>query len=563
MDGGHGKGVASVPTWAGKGPPSTAAGGKAADRTWTGHGGDGDKGKGTNKGDAGDDGKAAPTTGKVGSKGSRTRPPTMLDDDGYELVQPRKVRDKGNQKGECPTVSRGVSGGGAEAATRRRWSDEDDSDDDDLLDEGANAGSDDGGADEGGDWEIDPRRLRATFEEHARAVRDMERRGTYGPALETLRAARGEAEKKWRDNKPPAPLPKRLDWAEAKVRKSQAALTRVRMELDAFDEETDRKRAELCRRIQEAQEWYDWRRQQLDAVHEEAADRAPGRRSEASGGGGTGELRRRIRSQTLPEMHAILEEVQEGTTLHERLALVVAGLADAEARDQQGDEGPVQYHMCDEDSMHDGWGEGDQGDHEDDDAGDARHDEPGGYGQEGRPAGWRPEGPGRWSRKGGQKGGGQQPRTAEAAAADAGEGPKDLGRTSGSPSASGNGGNRADGDEGERAGKHRRRLSDAEAEQEERMASDARKARELQIQLECATAAQVHSYQSGKGGFGSEAALCAAAQKFVLDVQRAQAQAGELGIDARADDGRTLLELSPAELSRWVEDHLEENGMRD
>ncbi len=58
-------------------------------------------------------------------------------------------------------------------------------------------------------------------------------------------------------------------------------------------------------------------------------------------------------------------------------------------------------------------------------------------------------------------------------------------------------------------------------------------------------------------------ALSLAAQKFALDVQRAQAQAGELGIEPRAEDGRTLLELSPAELKQWVEDHLEEDDMRD
>ncbi len=564
--GGHGKGVASVSNWTGKGPSLPAAEGKAAVCTWGGHGGDRDKGKGANKGGAGgagDEGKAAPTTGKVGCKGSWTRPPTIVDDEGYELVQPRRVRDKEYQKEERPAMSQRTCGGGAEAASRRRWSDEGDSDDDDLFDERVNEADDDAGAGEDGIEEVDPRRMRATFEEHARAVREMERKGTYGPALETLRAARDEAEKKWRDNKPPAPLPKRLNWAEAKVRKAQAALTRARMELDAFDEEADRRRAELSRRIQEAQGWYDWRRQQLDMVHEEAADRAPGRRSVAADGGGTGELRWRIRSQTLPEIHAILEEVQEGTPLHERLALVVAGLADAEARDQQREEGPVRYHMDDDDSMLDQWGEDDQEGREDDDAGGARHGEHWGHGQGDRPTGWRPEGPGRWSRNGGQKGEGRQPRTTEAAAADVGEGPKDTGKASDSPSINGNGGTSTDGDDGERAGKHRRRQTAAEAEQEERMASDARRAQELQKQLECATAAQVHSYQSGMGGFGSEAALCAAAQKFVLDVQRAQAQAGELGIDARADDGRTLLELSPAELSRWVEDHLGEGGMRD
>ncbi len=120
-----------------------------------------------------------------------------------------------------------------------------------------------------------------------------------------------------------------------------------------------------------------------------------------------------------------------------------------------------------------------------------------------------------------------------------------------------------DASEGERAGKHRRRQSDDEARAEERSASDARRARELQRNLENAAAAQAMSYAQGTGGFGSEAALSMAAQTFVLEVQRAQAQANELGIVARAEDGRALLELSPAELQRWVQENLDEAGMHD
>ncbi len=95
------------------------------------------------------------------------------------------------------------------------------------------------------------------------------------------------------------------------------------------------------------------------------------------------------------------------------------------------------------------------------------------------------------------------------------------------------------------------------------MASDARRAQELREQLEHASAAQVQSYQEGTGGFGSEVALSWAAQKFVLDVQRAQAQAGEMGVERRAAGGRTLLELFPMELKQWIEEHLEAEEMRD
>ncbi len=112
-----------------------------------------------------------------------------------------------------------------------------------------------------------------------------------------------------------------------------------------------------------------------------------------------------------------------------------------------------------------------------------------------------------------------------------------------------------------RAGKHRRRQSEDEAREEDRAASDARRAQELRRQLEYASAAQEQSFKEGHGGFGSEVALSLAAQKFVLDVQRAQAQASEMGVEPRAGDGRTLLQLSPAELQQWVVDNLESDAV--
>ncbi len=114
-----------------------------------------------------------------------------------------------------------------------------------------------------------------------------------------------------------------------------------------------------------------------------------------------------------------------------------------------------------------------------------------------------------------------------------------------------------------RSSKHRRRQTEAEATEEERRASDAKRAQELREQLQEAAAAQEQSYQEGMGGFGSQVALSWAAQKFVLDVQRAQAQASELGIEPRATDGRTLLQLSPMELGQWIEENLEAEAMRD
>ncbi len=186
---------------------------------------------------------------------------------------------------------------------------------------------------------------------------------------------------------------------------------------------------------------------------------------------------------------------------------------------------------------------------------------------------------------GGCKGGGKPPRRAEGTTTaadpptqaarersaeadrcrDAGGGPSDQGGSDGGVPAAGGGAaapNGSDGDEGTRAGKYRRRCSAEEIKESERAESDARRARELQRQLEQATTAQQQSYDEGRGGFGSEVALSVAAQRFVLDVQRAQAQAGEMGIEPRSSDGRTLLELSPAELKQWVDDNLDGDEMQ-
>ncbi len=120
----------------------------------------------------------------------------------------------------------------------------------------------------------------------------------------------------------------------------------------------------------------------------------------------------------------------------------------------------------------------------------------------------------------------------------------------------------ADDGDGTRAGKHRRRQTGAEEAEAERAASDSRRAQELRQQLEHASAMQERSYREGNGGFGSEAALSLAAQRFVLQVQRVQATADQMGVEPRAQDGRTLLELSPAELRQWAQDNLGDDEMR-
>ncbi len=500
----------------------------------------------------------------------------------YELVQPRKVRVTSNDDDAYAQTTVQADGGNSSSRrnfspTQRRWTDID-SDDEDAGGDAVDEGEEGGDAEGGSKYEPDPSQLRAEFEEHARAVREMERAGGFGPALGTMRLARDEAERKWREAKAPAPLSKRLIWAEAKLQKAQAALTKARHQLERFDEDTERKRAEYCDRIEEADRWYRWRQEQLEGIHAEAA----GRRCGASGSGaadeGSTEVRKRIRGRMLPEMQAILEEIQEGTDLHGRLALVVAELAGAETKlgTAQDCGGAACYDMCEGDSHDDDWDT--QGQEQNGDAGQGdQWEEPGDEKHHGGAAGWRPEGTGRWTRASNQGAGGQasRPRAGGTGDTQTNDGTTTThGAEGGRPAVGGkagtSGGSATTRDEHDhddaaatRSAKHRRRQTEAEVEEEERKASAARRAQELRAHLEQASAAQERSYQEGTGGFGSEAALSMAAQKIVLDVQRAQAQAGEMGIEPRSADGRTLLQLSPMELKQWIEEHLDTEEMRD
>ncbi len=431
-----------------------------------------------------------------------------------------------------------------------------------------------GGPQEGGG--PDPSMLRAAYEEHARAVKDLERRGRHGPALDTLRQARDAAEQAWRGAKEPAPLAKRMAWAEAKLHKAETALTRARYALDEFDQDTDRRREQLVARINEADEWYRWRQNQLDSLHAEAGEKAAWKHG-AQGNGAGAEVRRKIRGHMLPEVQAILEDLPGGTPAHERLTLLAASLAEAEQvlDDGDGGDGAQHFNMDDGDAWDGDWGEGEDG--LDADARDStRPTTAGGEGTKGgRPAEWRPEGPGRWTRRAGDAES-QKEKQAEAqlgANSSASSGIAREGTAgAGAPAAQAQGsevGRRSDGgndlpagaassNQGaedtqseERSAKHRRTAPEGESREE----SDARRARELHQQQSLAAAAQMESYEAGMGGFGSDVALSLAAQKYVQEVQDAQRRAKAKGIEPRAN-GKDLIQLTPMELQAWVEANL-------
>jgi hypothetical protein len=429
----------------------------------------------------------------------------------------------------------------------------------------------------------DPKQLRANYEELAKAVRSLERRSEFsqdGTALRALREARDKAESAWRAAKAPAPLPTRMAWAEAKLERAAAALTKARYAIEELDAEYDRRREALCRKADEADAWHKWRQQQVDDLHSEAAEKAPNRKKGQATQGGT-EVRDKIRCQLLPELQSIMEHVEGNPEILEKLSLLAAGLVDAESRleDRHGGDATETYDMADGDSEKGTWGAA---------AGDTVGKGAAGSGQgkakaehaggKGRPTEWRAEGPGRWTRAAAANGAGDtsaevaRQATAAGAAAHNERGPGEGVRgneggctaggttgTEGQNVASGAGASPAGSDdEREKPPKHRRRRSDADERDEAREASDRRRAEELHAQQAAAAAAQIESFNAGTGGFGSEAALSLAAQKYVVEVQNVQRRAARQGVNPKTDDGRTLLELSPMELQRWAETNLGE-----
>ncbi len=494
--------------------------------------------------------------------GVRTTPTRVIDDDGYELVQRRRTW--------AQAVVEGPAGGGQQSggptrgpAAAPRWAD-DDSDGEGYAEDDLCA-DDDGDHDDGGDHATDPRQLRDKYEALARAVREFERksRGNQAdPALLTLRAARDGAEREWREAKSPAPLATRMGRAEAKLEKAGNALERARLAVDEFDAWADARREELVHRAQEAEGWYRWRERQLRDLHEEAGEKVQGRRGGTSATSGcSAAVSGRIMHELLPEIREIIEFAQGNPEIIERLSNLAAGLEGA--GQELGDDPRAAAERFDigddDDGVPGDWGTDD---------GDVDMQRTTGRGEreprDDETTGWRPEGAGRWSRARPTEepgtGRGAPPAPTPAAATRGKRGAEDSTGATGAAAAAGPATTQAapptpagDGEDGadDRAPKHRRSTSEAEAREE----ADRRRALDLLQQQQQAIAAQQASYDAGAGGFGSDTALSVAAQRFVGEVHKATEQARKKGIEPKAG-GKDLVELTPMELRKWVQENL-------
>ncbi len=505
-------------------------------------------------------GKPAPSDARDlagGNLGSWAKPPRVVDEEGYTLVQPRRAWQASGKGDEQGAATERAGDPARAAVVRSRWGDEDSDDDMHVADD--NEAEDQADEDGCGDGDPDPRHLRTKFEALARATRDLERRaqgGAEDPAVRALRTARDEAEREWRQAKSPAPLPTRMGRAQSKLDKAGAALTRARRAVDDFDQWADDRRATLVHRMQEADSWYRWRQQQLDALHEEAGERASGRTGGVSATADCSTvISERIADEWLPQLQSLLEHLQGNPEVEERLASMAASMQCAgQELSAARSEAAQAFDIGDDDEWDQGWGDH-VGRTRDADKGDTNA-------QGGKPNGgtscWRPEGPGRWARASNAQGKGPAtatgPQGAHSTEDASGSGNMAAAAAEGSagaaPGTPGTGNKR--GAEGSTDDKCvMRQRTDGESREE----TDRKRAAELLQRQQEAIAAQQASHEAGEGGFGSATAQALAAQQFVADACKAVGQARKLGIEPRSN-GKELVELTPMDLRQWMADNL-------
>ncbi len=229
-----------------------------------------------------------------------------------------------------------------------------------------------------------PEALRQLWEQEGRAVKLLEQQGLpdSSPVLVAAREARDRSEENWRKARRPQPLPIRMGWMQRKLDKAARALERARLEMEAFEDQIEQRRGVLQRRIDEAEEWYRHREDQMDALHAEAGERVHGW-TEASAGRTSGKTEAdELRALYASELQAFAESLEEGTDARGRANLLLAKLESA---------GPTAREPQRYDIGHD-WEDGGSSAH-----GEA-HGGKGGARNDGERARWNADAYGRWNR---------------------------------------------------------------------------------------------------------------------------------------------------------------------
>ncbi len=481
----------------------------------------------------------------------------------------------------------GIAAGGRPPAAggqrqRPRWAD------DDVPADAGGGGDDDGNsdyADEDAAWdawdedanddddagEPTPADLRARWQSECRVVRALEAQGvpSDSTALAAARAARDEAEAAWRSRKAPQPLSTRMGWAQRKLDRAEQSLARARDDLAYYEEEVEARRAELQEKIDQADQRYRLRWQQMQELHDEAGGTSAARASEG------------LCTMVARELQAFAEMLEEGSEVRGRANLLLSKLADVASGAS-----PQTFDMARGDVDSDC----EMGHQEEADvlgtrthrSADARPD-----GQPGAGSSWRTDPNGRWNRSardacnGKQQGHGGETQV-QTAAGRAGGTPHGAGTgmdtkgndiaaaaappapatppAAAAPMAKGLHGTtgRARGAarvrEEEEQGppnKSHRGSDDEQVHAVESIADDAARAAKLQEEQNAA----IEMAKAANATFGDSTSVHIAAQVYAHKVELARARAVAVGV-ATVVAGRPLLELSPEEFNAWVKDTL-------
>ncbi len=220
-----------------------------------------------------------------------------------------------------------------------------------------------------------PAELRREWEEAAETVRLLERRG--GPrvpsaVLDGARAHRDEAERTWRAAKPLHPIGKRLRWAAEAVEAAMAKRSAHAEELEEFEEQTARRRAELLDRRDADEARVARKQQELDRLRAEAG---PYTEQSAIGAKVRAQIRRvrptmwatraaleGIQADVGPALERALESLSDDMPIWSDLQGVLASVTEVHGVLAQAVSNTDETHMFDIADADSAYGEGGVGD---------------------------------------------------------------------------------------------------------------------------------------------------------------------------------------------------------
>ncbi len=350
-----------------------------------------------------------------------------------------------------------------------------------------------------------------------------------------------------------------------KVDKAERALTKIRFEVEAYEEEVHRQRKAFDVRLEQAEQKCKWRRDQLDELHAEAGSVSTARAGDD------------LCNMLAKEMVAMAELLEEGSEARSKANLLLSRIADVAGRSRRG--------QCENFDI----AEGDNGtDVEDDDMRGGGASDRAARGttagaadtaETANSATWSADANGRWRNrrhdhgdggndgagggkgKHGKEGGkapphgarGEQQAAANAAAAAVQGGANGTGGTrTGAENARGGTRGREDVDAAPLPpNKSHRGEDDPQVHSVEGTGDDQARAQKLRQEQEIA----IQTARAAKATFGDEVSMQIAGQLYAHKISLAAERARKVGIEAVVG-GKQLIDLAPEAFTAWLQDVL-------